>query len=315
MAVGKVNVGGGYGKGEIVPGTITQDILQDVWSTTVATGYINSIVLDNRGNLYTGDNNTKIRKISPLGVQVWVFDGFVTAVSQVVMDKEGNVYGCGQGLIVKLNSDGVELWRYTDAKPYTDMCVDNDGFVYAGGYQNFIRLSDTGVLMWQKAITVKGLVVDKSNDVYVTTPDQGQVNKLNKLDGTYIWSGGATITGSGGGKLAIDSTGTIYCLVSGNSVAPISPSGVFGERLAVDITGANTFAIDKGDNYYFTGQMKFMKCSFKFNVPNYTMWSKTTGSGGSQMGYSIATDTKGNIYVGRYDGVILKVFNGVKIVG
>ena len=168
-----------------------------------------------------------------------------------------------------------------------DIAVDSGGNVYitgltdsqgAGSYDMMVAKYDTsGTIQWQRRLggagsdVGRGIAVDSSGNVYVGgyTASQGAGSfdfLITKYDtsGTIQWQrslgGGSTDYGYG---IAVDSSGNVY--VAGQT--------------ASQGAGSNDFLITK------------------YNTSGTIQWQRSLGGAGSEIGYGIAVDSSGNVYI------------------
>ena len=134
-----------------------------VWSRNVYQGYLSSgggggMAVDSYGNVYSGDVN--------------------------------NV-GSVKYQVVKLNSSGVEQWRYSgNTSRIYGLDVDNCGNVYSGDHNDvLIKINWAGVEQWKSYVhsgDVECVVVDKSGYI-ITGSEDNKVRRINPDDGSVEW--------------------------------------------------------------------------------------------------------------------------------
>jgi len=132
------------------------------------------------------------------GTSQTLFDG-------VKVDSNGDVYAVGgtylssagsqDGMIVKYNSSGTLQWARrigsTQSDKYVDVAFDSDNNVYAVGEHRdpsgatktralIVKYNSSGTIQWQRilgtadySIRAKGIVVDESNNLYITGEADG----------------------------------------------------------------------------------------------------------------------------------------------
>jgi len=279
-------------------------------------GYGRAIAVDDVGNVYLngyqdsdvygGTYDYGVIKLDPNGNILW--QKKIGGVSNdygrgIAVDGSGNVYingsqasdvygGTDYG-VVKLDTNGNLLWQKKIGRNSNDygyaIAVDGSGNVYLNGYQNsdsyggndygVIKLDSSGDIVWQKkiggnsndygyAIAVDGsgnvyLNGNQASDVYGGTYDYGVI----KLDpnGNILWQkkiGGSS--DDAGHAIAVDGSGNVY-------LNGFQGSDVYG--------GTYDYGVIKLD-------------------PNGNiLWQKKIGGIASDLGYAIAVDGSGNVYL------------------
>lgn len=308
-----------------------------LWSARVAsTGsdVIYAIATDSNGNVYvTGQSgaNTVLTAYSSDG------KAFGTTITSSATDV----------FIVKYNSSGVVQWITKISSIGSDdigysLATDSSGNLYVGGQMGnsgsaynwdgsqfstaignsggpdafLVKYNTNGVVQWVTRIasihgstpdTVRGIVTDVSNNVYVT----GRYGGSGATDGTVYNSDGnpyATLTNSGGGDTFIVKYNT-------NGVAqlawkPLSTaSGDISYAISLDSSGNilvcggtgndTTATIYNADGSTF-GTMSisgFDAFLLKYNSNGVVQWNTKIASANSDGAYSVSTDSSGNIYV------------------
>jgi uncharacterized delta-60 repeat protein len=217
------------------------------------------------------------------------------------VDSSGNFYiigyatisGSSKVVISKYNTSGVIQWQRSLGGSYVDrgygISVDSGGNVYVtgktptpnGGGDDHVLISKyntSGTIQWQRTLGLGAfeegysIAVDSSGDVYVTgyTTSQGAgasdvlIIKYN-TSGTIQWQrilGG--MTNDFGQGIAVDSSGNVYV----------------GGYTASQGSGAQDILITK------------------YNTSGTIQWQRVLGGSGGDIGYGIAVDSSGNVYVG-----------------
>jgi hypothetical protein len=202
---------------------------------SVGNVYVNGDTFGNLGGTAFGDYDLYITKFSASGDQLWVrqLGGTEADYSTgLTLDAAGNPYITGQtrnslggpqhgsedGVIVKFDASGNQLWSRQDATPYSDIfrspAADSDGNVYVAGGTDLesgssdarlLKYSPSGDLLWSRQFGSDGrdgnghVAVDSAGNAYFignTDGDFGGPNAgsfdayLAKFDasGTQLWS-------------------------------------------------------------------------------------------------------------------------------
>ena len=78
-----------------------------IWEFTGHSNNVNSVAVDDQGNVYSGSNDTKVMKISSGGSKIWEFTGHQYNVNSVAVDDQGNVYsGSSDKKVMKIKQKG-----------------------------------------------------------------------------------------------------------------------------------------------------------------------------------------------------------------
>jgi hypothetical protein len=170
--------------------------------------------------------------------------------------------GTGDVFLVKYDAAGNALWAKTfggiDGDIGNGIAVDASGNVYITGWYTSSTISFGSL-----TLTNSG---SASSDIFIV--------KLNS-SGTEVWAKNAGGSASDRGYgIALDEAGNVF--TTGNfSSATIN----FGTGSLTNSSAASDFFITK---YSSTGT---------------TLWAKSAGGTGADVGYSAATDSLGNVYV------------------
>ncbi len=245
------------------------------------------------------NNGIFLVKYNSSGTALWGkwLDGSGNDVGyRVATDSEGNVYVAGQ-----TNALQSDLQTLMGAKP-----VVGDSL---GGF--LLKYDSSGTALWGKWLdcsgndVVWGVATDSSGNVYVTgqafaalqsdlqtfmgtKPGTSNGAYLLKYDssGTALW--GKWLDGTGadiGYEVAIDSIGNIY--VTGQAGAALQPD-------LQTLMGAKPGGTNAGG---------FL---VKYNSSGTLQWGKWLDGSGSDIGYGVATDSVGNVYVTGQAGASLQ---------
>ena len=323
-----------------------------------------AIAVDGAGNIYvtgisdstgTSSDYTTV-KYSNDGVEQWLVRYNSPAnssdrVAAMLVDGSGNVYVTGESLIpvgefpledyatVKYNTDGAEEWvaRYSNGIPAA-IALDNSGNAYVTGMGNSgkyttVKYDTDGVEQWVAIYDgpghgtdrAKAIVIDTSNNVYVTGSSQGSGTSADyttvkyNTDGVEQWV--AIYNGPGNSNdnaiaMAVDGSGNVY--VTGDSwglgdsadynaidyaTVKYDTDGVeqwvaryTGTGSSVDV--ASKIAIDNSGNAYVTGRSDGKYITIKYSTVGVEQWVAIYEDSASISGArDIAVDEMDNVYV------------------
>ncbi len=278
-----------------------------------------SIAVDGSGNVYvtgylynTGSLHDYITvKYNSAGVLQWSrgYNGTGNNVDfayRLVLDSSDNVYvtGWSRGsgtsdddyATIKYNSAGTEQWVRIYQGP-------GDGFDQPNA-----------------------IAIDGSGNVYVTGRSLGIATQYDYATIKYNPSGdslwvrrydGTESSSDYGTCVAVDAVGNVYvsgqCLSASSNydfvTVKYNSSGVFQWDKLYDgpgnsVDNVNAMALDNSGNVYVTGSTAMTGQNYNYATVKYTStgiekWSDTYNgtAGGSDESFSIAADTKGNIYI------------------
>jgi len=220
----------------------------------------------------------------------------------IAVDADGNAYAAGfadtgtnEVILAKYNTSGTIQWQRSLGDSGADfgagIAVDSSGNAYVVGYTNssggeggndvlIAKYDTSGTIQWQRSLgglladEGYGIAVDSSGNVYITgfTASQGAGGDdvlIAKYDtsGTIQWqrSLGRT-SGEIGYGIAVDSSGNVY--VAGSTAS----QGAGGDDVLIA----------------------------KYNTSGTIQWQRSLGGTGNEVGYGIAVDSNGNVYVTGY---------------
>jgi len=295
------------------------------------------IAVDGDGNVYVvgsdyviGQNdNIWVRKYDSNGYVVWTstYNGADNGVDigyGIAVDGSGNVYVTGREKVTgegyniwvrKYDSDGDEVWTktYTSAGNENDygygIAVDGNGNVYVTGYE---------------------YVSGENSNIWVRKYDS---------DGDEVWT--KTYNGSDNGNdkgydIAVDGSGNVY--VTGSETVTGEASNVWVRKYDSDgdVLWTRTYngtdndddigygiAVDESGNVYVVGyEMTIAEAANiwarKYDTDGDVVWTRTYNDAedNDDLGYGIAADGSGNVYVtgsewvtGEQDNIWVRKYN------
>ncbi|MBF0458314.1 MAG: SBBP repeat-containing protein [Nitrospirae bacterium] len=324
----------------------------DTSGNVYVTGY-SSATWGSPVTTYTSGNDAFAAKLNSSGVLQW--NTFLGGAGNdygrgIAVDISGNVYvtgyssatwgapltayggGAYDAFAAKLNSSGVLQWNTFLGGAGTDqgygIAVDTSGNVYVTGNSDATwgvsvraytsgndafaaKLNSSGVLQWNTFLGGAGddlgygMAVDTSGNVYVA--------------GSSSATWGSPVTAYGGG--AYDAF-----------AAKLNSSGVLQWNTFLGGAGTDygfSIAVDTSGNVYVTGRSNatwgspvttygggYDAFAAKLNSSGGLQWNTFLGGAGDDLGYGIAVDTSGNVYVTGYStatwGSPVTAFGGVQ---
>jgi hypothetical protein len=284
-----------------------------------ANEFASSIAVDSTGNVYS----------------TGMFEGTSDFDPGAGTANLSSVGGSWDAYISKLDSSGNYVWAKSfGGSPNPDsgreIAIDSNGDIYtigsffgtvdfdpgvgtanltSGGNENtfILKLNSSGNYVWAKSFSgtsnvyAQSISIDSSGDIYTVgfffstvdfDPGVGTASlsaPAGKLDsfvakltssGDYVWAknfGGSD--GVYGLSIAVDATGNVYTTGYFEGTADFDP-------------GAGTTNLTSGGNLdYFVS---------KLDPSGNFLWAKSLGGSSTDVGYSIAVDSTGNVYTTGY---------------
>ena len=272
-----------------------------------------TITIDASGNIYVGNQGQVVGSISKISsgtvTQNWALLNTAGSVA-VVQDSRQNVYVLtGINLVPKFTSSGglpAQLYELVDTG-FTfpnAIAIDTSNNLY-------VPVIDSSILSIQKINTTtnvitsvwgsvpgvneisSGIVLDSSNNVYVTDNANSKVYKFSSSGGTpaatYTLASGAAPT-----KIAIDSAGNLYTANYGNNTVSKIVTSTSTVTAAWATTGNQPVAItvdSLGNVFTANGNNTVSQISSAGGSPTHTY---TLTSGSNPLGISV--DAENNVY-------------------
>lgn len=313
-----------------------------VWGTKIGgsgadTGY--AVTTDSSANIYVTSNSTStvtvynadgsafsptlpnagsldaiLVKYNGGGFAMWAARVATSSANEfptsIVTDSSDNVYIClytsAAGTITGYNANGSAFGTQLTNIGGGDACI--------------VKYNSNGDIQWMRRIaaggndTIRGLTLGKNNDLYTIgtftgsyysmygqssslfsvvpnsgTLTDGIVVKYNR-NGAPQWVGSVVSLGDDAAfGVASDSLGNVY--VTGNTGSSQTTYFVNADNTVT----AGTDIIPSGNDVYLA----------KYNANGTVQWSASLTSSGTDIGYSTATDSNGNVYItGSYSGTL-----------
>jgi hypothetical protein len=294
-------------------------IATDTSGNVFVTGYYgaaltlyNSSGVSNAALATAGGSDVFIAKYSSTGAVLWAAQIGSTGSdvgNGIATDTSGNVFATG--------TYGAALTLYNSSG------VSNSALPFTGGSDVFVaKYSSTGAVLWAAQIAGtststdvgNAIATDTSGNVFVTGRYTAALTLYNS-SGTS----GATlglVAGSDCFVAKYSSTGTVLwaAQIAGTSLDDI------GQGIATDSSG-NVFVTgyyNSALNLYNTGGTTGATLAYsgsqdcfiaKYTSAGAVSWAARIASSGSEVGWAIATDTSGNVFVTGVYGAAVTIYN------
>ena len=248
----------GYGVGDFIQlgnlKAVVEGELSPVkdWEFTGHTGYVNSVAVDDKGNVYSGGSDKKVMKISSSGTKIWEFTEDVGSVSSVAVDNQGNVYyGGSDKKVMKISSNGRKVWGKTTTDMVRDIAIDNNSNILIGCVRKILKLDKDGTIIHQttSVADVGAIAVNSANNAWATEDDYPNKNIL-KLD-TNLNKILKLNVDKSPYSIAVDGQGNVYYGGSDEKVTKISSTGSKIWEFTGDAGWIKSVAVDGQGNVYF----------------------------------------------------------------
>jgi hypothetical protein len=281
--------------------------------------FASGLAVDGIGNVYVSgwsrfressswNDDCVVVKYDPEGSQQWVtrYDGpahRADSCGRVATDAAGNVYAAGnsqgssglnEGLILKYDSDGHQLWavRYEEAISF-GMVLDETGNVYVAGESCVATPTHGCDYAW---VTIK--YDSDGNQLWVARYDEGKGGNETPFGRAVDQAGNVYVTGN----TYSDATSYDYATVKydpdGNElwVARFDgPASAVDGGQSVAVDGAGNVYVTGGSSVWPNGPMDFV--TFKYDSNGHELWAVRYDGYGSDVGRQISLDGAGNVYV------------------
>jgi DNA-binding beta-propeller fold protein YncE len=284
------------------------------------------VAVDATGAVYVPDAaGDAIRKLSPTGKLLALWNSQLNHPSGIALDPEGHIYiaDTGDSRIVKLSATGRLLASWRTAGPGSvsfrtpdALAVDARGNVFVAdtGNNRILKLSPEGIVssQWKTQpptpivrLRVPAITVDRHDDVWTVNPDQDRVYELSP-SGTRLrtWVLPSRLGLHGAFGLAVDGAGrvSVMALVASGFpvIAQFTSHGAFLSEWGhsgVGPGGLSTpsgLAVDRQGNVYVadTGNYRIQK--FSPSGRPLRQWGAT---GQFEWPVGVALDRHNNIWV------------------
>lgn len=137
---------------------------------------INSIGVDNKGNVYYGNANKELWKLSPEGERIWSLGDHVSNVYSLAVDSEGYAYTGSAGVLRKITPDGEMVWQIEIGNTVIyEIRIDGVNNVYCANGNKVYKFSPDNEEYWgfnDHTLGVFCLAVDNKGYVYSGSGDR-----------------------------------------------------------------------------------------------------------------------------------------------
>jgi streptogramin lyase len=252
------------------PAVVRSQVIH-AWATPPYPGNPKSMVFDAAGNLYCASDPGGIIKVTPSAVATYV--GTIYTSNYIVgtaIDVSGNLYIATSGFVSKITASGDLTQQWAE---FTDIDLPN--------------------------ITLSGIVVDATGNVYVSDAFNSIILKINASNGVpQVW---ATLpAGCYPAALTIDASGNVYTANNNSTVCKVTAAGVVTPvwaTLAYNSVPFNIKAAASGNIYTSNQDNTISKITPSGTLT--TAWAQT-GSAGQSYAVSIVIDAAENVYVANH---------------
>ncbi len=167
------------------------DKFKVIWKFKAGDKIARPPVIDKKGNIYFGSNDSHFYALSPSGKLLWKTKLDEWVDSTAVIAHNGTIFaGCDDGNLVAFSPDGKVLWKYYMHAEISSSPTIANNLVYAGSEDGSLYglTSDGKVKISFKAenrILVSSPLVMKNNDIVIGAEDS-HIYRI-KPDGSVRW--------------------------------------------------------------------------------------------------------------------------------
>lgn len=187
------------------------------WTYATGGNIVSSPALGDEGIVIVGANDNLVHAVQPGDGSVqWTFDTEFDVRRPIVVAEDGTIYAANEmGVIIALNPDGTERWRFDSGleSPVTaDMALAADGTLYAGiggsTQATLYAVNPDGSLFWMFSpnTSVRGIAIGLDGLIVITDAN-GRIYGIDPF-GVLQWD--EDYSSSINSSPAIGADGTIY---------------------------------------------------------------------------------------------------------
>ena len=182
-----------------------------LWKYTGHSNRVYGIVIGNNNEyVYSVASDDTVRKLNASdGSEIWVNTDSPGDTIDIDIDNAGNLYVAGSNIFMKIDSNGNQIWNYTEED---GRAVYSDSSVFLGTDNgNLIKLdSSDGSVLWDKSIFDSLFIhsMDADPDGYIYMGGSNGLAAKASSDGNIVWK--TSLHSRRVTDIVIDNNGNIY---------------------------------------------------------------------------------------------------------